>query len=168
MRKFLNLGLLIAALIVPLTAKSAPVLMADYEKVVYVSAYITSTQSALNTGRDYANAKGFFDGTLYQAPAGCVLSQMYVIVDEAVSGLTLFSVGDAGSSTGFISSASSPLASTGLMYFNAVSKGAYLKYDSTNAAAKYYSSATNILLDVTGTATAGKIRIVMRGFCLGV
>lgn len=167
MRKFLTLSVLLASMLLPQAAKTAPVIYDEYEKVVYISAYVTSTASALNTGRDYANAKGFFDGTIFQAPAGCVISQMYAIVDEAAVGITLFSVGDSDSSTGFISSASSPLGSTGLMYFNLTSKGAYLKING-NIEAKYYGTATNVLLDVTGTASAGKLRLVTKGYCVGV
>lgn len=36
-----------------------------YEKTIYVSAAVdTATKSANNSGRDYASAKGFFDGDL--------------------------------------------------------------------------------------------------------
>lgn len=163
--KMFSSFLLIAALLAPTAAKAAPVGYSDWEKEIYISSVPTSTQSALNTGRDYANAKGWYDGTLFTAPAGCIIEQAFAVVDVAVSGLTLVRVGDGSDAAGFFSSASSPLANTGLQLYDLTSRGAYLKLGGV-AFAKYYAADTAILLDVTGTATAGKVKLVFRGYCI--
>lgn len=163
--KLFHVLILTIALIAPSVAKAAPVYNHVFEKVIYISAAANATQSAANAGRDYSFPKGWFDGTLFTMPAGCVLEQMYAIVDTIQSGLTLVRVGDAGDAAGIVSSASSPLAYTGVNWAELTSKGAYLKQNGS-AGAKYFSADTAILLDVTGTATAGKARFVFKGYCL--
>lgn len=163
--KMFSFLILTLALLAPSLAQAAPVYNSAFEKVIYISAAANATQSAANTGRDYTNPKGWFDGTLFTMPAGCTLEQMYAIVDVVQSGLTLVRVGDSNDAAGIVSSASSPLAYTGVNWAQLTSKGAYLKQDGT-AGAKYFSADTAIALDVTGTATAGKARFVFKGFCL--
>ena len=166
MKKFLSLILMTAMLaVMPSIAKAAPIGKTAFEKVIYINAAMTSTQSSANSGVDYTSAKGFYDGTLWVIPADTVIEDMYVIVDTIASGITLFELGDDSDANDFIASASSPLATAGILYSNLVSKGAYLKIDSVKQF-KYYSAANNLKLNVTGTATAGKIRVVIKGFYL--
>lgn len=168
MKRFLSM-ILALGIFLSLTSPSAyagPVGRSRYSKVVYINAAMTSTQSAAYSGADYTTAKGFYDSAaLFTIPGGCVVEQMYVVVDTIVSGITLFRLGDSNDAAGFISSASSPLASAGLLYYDLTSKGAYLKINSS-IQAKYFSADTAVALDVTGTATAGKIRVAAEGYCL--
>lgn len=143
-----------------------------FEKTIYLSAdVLTSTKSGDNSGRDYASAKGFFDGNLAEIPANVIIDNVYVVVDTAVVGITAFNLGDADSSNGFIASASGTLASAGLNYFNVDYKGSYLKGGiivTTGLLGKYYSATGKYLaLDVTGTASAGKARVIMSGYAIG-
>lgn len=173
--KILSLALMAFALRAYEPAHAAPIGKTEFEKVIYLNAAMTSTQSAAYSGVDYTNAKGFYDGDLWAIPADTVIEQMFVVVDTAVSGITLFELGDDDDANDFIASSSSPFvvgaATTGLMYFDTLYKGNYLKAAAPITAgiqiAKYYSAAGKELkLNVTGTATTGKVRLVLRGFHL--
>lgn len=138
-----------------------------FEKVIYLSAAVTSTQSALNSGLNYGSAKGFFDGDLWAIPAGAVIENIYVICDTILAGPSLFELGDDDDANDFIASASSPLAATGILYWSVQYKGDYLKNVNSllGPNAKYYAAAGKELkLNVTGTATAGKARVVVKGY----
>lgn len=159
----------VSELLAPQKAEAAAVGRTEFEKVIYVSAYMTSTQSAAYSGVDYRNAKGFYDGDLWDIPAGTVIEDMYVVVDEAVAGISLFELGDDDDANDFIASATNPLQSTGLHYDELTSRGAYLKLAGQNFRKyKYYAaSGKELKLNVTGTATTGKIRVVVKGYVVG-
>ena len=159
----------LSELFAPEKAEAAAIGRTPFEKVIYISAYMTSTQSAAYNGVDYRNAKGFYDGDLWDIPAGTVIDDMYVIVDEALAGVTLFELGDDDDANDFISSGTNPLSSTGLHYDELTSRGAYLKLAGQNFRKyKYYSaSGKELKLNVTGTATTGKVRLVIRGYVVG-
>lgn len=165
-------GLLFAA-----NANAAVIGGERFEKTIYVSAAVdTTTKSANNSGRDYASAKGFFDGDLLAIPANVIIENVYVVVDEAVAGITAFNLGDDDNAAGFIVSASpldapEDLGDTGLHYWNVDYKGAYAKCGvivSNQKCAKFYSATGKKLkLDVTGTASAGKLRVIVEGYAVG-
>lgn len=159
----------LSELFAPEKAEAAAIGRTPFEKVIYISAYMTSTQSAAYNGVDYRNAKGFYDGDLWDVPAGSVIEDMYVIVDEAVSGISLFELGDDDDANDFISSATNPLSGTGLHYDTMTSRGAYLKLVGENFRKyKYYpASGKELKLNVTGTATTGKVRLVVKGYVVG-
>lgn len=150
------------------SAEAAPVYKQPFEKVIHISSAVNATQSAEYSGNDYTSPKGFYDGDLWNIPAGTVIEDMYVIVDTVVSGITLFELGDDDDANDFIASPSSPLATAGVLYDTLTSRGAYLKLAGENFRKyKYYSEAGKELkLNVTGTATAGKIRVVVKGYSL--
>lgn len=159
----------ISELLAPEKAEAAAVGRTEFEKVIYLSAYMTTTQSSAYSGVDYRNAKGFYDGDLWDIPAGTVIEDMYVIVDEAVAGISLFELGDDDDANDFIASATNPLQSLGLHYDELTSRGAYLKLAGQNFRKyKYYSaSGKELKLNVTGTATTGKARVVIKGYVVG-
>lgn len=171
--KFLVLAsLLFATLFASFEAKATVIGGTSFEKVVFLNAAVdTSTKSGRNSGRDYASAKGFFDASIYDIPANVVITNVYVVVDEAVVGITAFNLGDDDSASGFIASASGTLATTGLHYWGIDYKGAYLKSSiivANSPLAKLYSVATKDLkLDITGTASAGKARVFFVGYAIG-
>lgn len=141
----------------------------DFSKVIYVAVGPTSTQSARNSGRDYASPKAFIDGDLFTIPANVNITNVYVVIDTAIVGLTAFNLGDDDASSGFIASSSPATAfgSTGVLYWDEQYKGSYL-FASARNYSKFYSLATKILkLDVTGTASAGRMRIFLSGKSLG-
>lgn len=166
MKRFLSLFL--AGFLLASTANAAPIYKQPFEKVIHISAYVTSTQSSAYSGNDYTSPKGFYDGDLWAIPAGTVIEDMYVIVDEVAVGVTLFELGDDDDANDFIASATSPLASLGILYDTLTSRGAYLKLSGENFRKyKYYSaSGKELKLNVTGTATAGKVRVVVKGYSL--
>lgn len=158
------LGLILSVAMLATSAHASPVGNAPFHKVVYISAAANSTQSAANAGRDYSFPKGWYSGDLLTIPAGCVVENVYMVVDVALAGPTVVSLGDGSSATGFMTSSSSPLASTGILYWDVQYKGAYL-YSGSRSYAKLYSSDTALKLAVTGTATAGKAKVVVDGWC---
>ena len=170
--KLLLLGLLsLFAVTSSHWAEAAPVTKAPFEKVVFLSAAVNATQSAANSGVDYKNPKGFFDGDLWSIPAGTVIEDMYLIVDTSVSGLSAFTVGDDDAATGFITASA---LSAGLNNYALGQKGSYFRSTAGDLAgatvrtAKYYSAAgKEVKLDVTGTASAGRARLVIRGYSIG-
>lgn len=167
MKMFLYL-ILSLALAVPV-ATAAPIGKTPFEKVIYISSAINSTNSAANSGVDYSNAKGFWDGDIWSIPEKTVIEDMYVIVDTVVVGVTLFELGDDDDANDFIASATSPLGTAGVMYDTMTSRGNYLKLGSENFRKyKYYSaSGKELKLNVTGEASAGRIRVVVKGYHLG-
>lgn len=170
--KFLILGLLsLFAVTHSPMVQASPVTKAPFEKVIYLSAAVNATQSAANSGVDYKNPKGFFDGDLLAIPAGTVIEDMYLIVDTTVVGLSAFKIGDDDSSTGFITDSA---LSAGLSNWALGEKGSYFRSTAGDLAgatvrsAKYYSAAgKEIKLDVTGTASSGKVRVFVRGYIVG-
>lgn len=146
-----------------------------YHQVIYLRAAADSpTPSASYAGRDYGQAKPLSDGNLLAIPKNVVITNVYVLVDGAVAGLTAFNIGDTDSASGYIASSSpaTELASTGMKYWDLPYKGVYLKNDNivtNHEFAKYYSASGKYLtLDVTGTAAVGsKMRVIVDGYAVG-
>lgn len=169
------LSLLVLTLFVAVAPAKASVLGGtSFQKIIYLSAATdTTTKNAANDGRDYASAKGFFDGDLMAIPSDVIITNVYAIIDVAVVGPTAFNIGDDDTASGFIASSAptGTLAAVGLAWWEVGYKGAYLKGGSivTNGLlAKYYSATgKEVKLDVTGTASAGKMRVVVEGFAVG-
>lgn len=154
---------LLFATLLPSFAQASILCGQPFEKIVYVAYGPTATKSAANSGRDYSSPKGFYDGDLFSIPKNVIVENTYVIVDESVVGPTAFNLGDDDSATGFVAS-SSPSFTEGNMYFWDITyKGAYLK-SGTSLLAKYYgATGKEMKLDVTGTASAGKLRVITKG-----
>lgn len=165
MKKFLSFLILGLALVAAPKAHADAIGNKPFEKVIYVSAAATASSSA--SGASYASAKNWADQDLFAIPANVVIEQVYAVVDEALAGATAVSLGDDDAATGFVTSASSPLAATGVNWYEQTDKGAYLKIGA-NARAKFYSATgKEVKLDVTGTASAGKVRFYFRGYSFG-
>lgn len=172
MRNYLTSTLIaVALLMTSMASHASPLGKQPFQQTVYVSAYVTSTASALHSGNDYNSAIGFYDqAVLWKIPAGVVVEQMYVIVDEAAVGVSALTIGDGSSATGYITS-NAGIGSLGLQYYGAGLKGTYLQKQSGNiasalAGAKYYSASDSMLMSITGTATAGKMRVIIKGYSL--
>lgn len=145
-----------------------------FQKVIHlVSTNLSPSPSANNDGRDYTSAKPMSDGDLLNIPANVILTNVWVVVDQAGSSLTAFNIGDDDDSDGFIASSSpnnavSGLEVTGLKYWDIAYKGVYLK-DSTvvanhTAAKLYTATGKELKLDVTGTSTNYKMRVFVEGY----
>lgn len=146
-----------------------------FQKVIHLtSTNLAPSPSANNDGRDYASPKPMSDGDLLNIPANVILTNVFVVVDQAGSSLTAFNIGDDDDSDGYIASASpnasagQGLESTGLKYWDIAYKGVYLK-DSTvvanhEAAKLYTATGKELKLDVTGTSTNYKIRVFVEGY----
>lgn len=144
-------------------AATAPVRNQSFEKVIYLA-----TPSGDGSGRSYDSAKSMeTDADLMQIQAGMIIENIFVIVDEAVLGVTSLSVGDDDSATGFLPVAATDtfLATAQMLGYASTAKGSYLKDSSSNPAAKYYSVSTKeVKLDAAGTLGAtGKARVIIRG-----
>lgn len=142
-------------------AEAKPVRNEPFLKTVYLS-----TPSGSGSGVSYGSAKSMSDDAdLMVIQPGMVIENVYVIVDEAVTGVSAIDIGDDDSANGFVPTASISLATPGVYAWNSTAKGSYLKDASSNPAAKYYSaSGKEVKLDATGTWTAGKVRVVIQGF----
>lgn len=149
----------------------------EFTKVIYLAHTSASpSPSASNDGRDYNSAKILQDANLFAIPKNVVITNVYVIVDSAVAGLTAFNIGDTDSANGYIVSAGptsgfNNLGNTGLHYWDLIYKGSYLLSSnvvSNHEVSKYYSAAGKYLtLDVTGVATSGKMRVFLKGYSVG-
>jgi hypothetical protein len=142
-----------------------------FSKIIHVSSAVTSTQSALNSGRDYGSPKGFYNAiSLWSIPANVVVQNVFVVVDTSVVGVTAFNIGDEDSATGYVSSSSPTLTASNLYFYETSYKGSYLKGGeivSTSWTGKYYSAVKALKLGITGTASAGKLRIFIQGYSVG-
>lgn len=137
--------------------------------------YLESGGKGEQTGLDAANAKNFVDADLMAIEAGMVIEKVYVVVDTAITGTSNLDVGDDDDADGYVDgSLSVTLGTPGMYGWNAKVAGAYLRVETAGAtdaadiyvvpSAKYYSAAgKEIKLDVTGTNTAGKARVVVEG-----
>lgn len=167
------LSLFILALVALTTGAEASVVGGKpFSQVIHVAYGPTSTQSARNSGLDYSSPKGFYDGDLLSIPKNVVITNIYVVVDTTVSGITAFNLGDDDAASGFVASSSPTFTADNLYFWSVDYKGSYLKGGPTLTSAemgKYYSATGKELkLDVTGTAAAGKIRIFVHGYATGL
>jgi len=166
--KFLGILTVFLALLVG-NANAAVIGGTPFTKVIHVAYGPTATQSAANSGNDYSSPKGFYDGDLMNIPKDVIITNIYVVCDTAVSGITAFNLGDDDAGTGFVVSASPSFSANSLYYWDITNKGTYFKLASTTLLSKYYAATGKELkLDVTGTATAGKLRIFVTGFATGL
>lgn len=144
----------------------------QFQKVFYLS----SAGVAGNSGDHPNSPLPFADlATVWAIPQYTLISRVYLIVDVAITGTTDLDVGDADDADGFIDgSLSVTLGTTGMYGWNAKTAGAYLRVQTAGATdaadiyvvpeAKFYKvSGKYVALDVTGTNTAGKARLVVEG-----
>lgn len=146
------------------SAAPGPVKNMPFTKVIYLA-----TPAGDHSGRDYSNAKQLdADADLWDIPAGAVIENVYVIVDQAVLGTSTAILGDDDSTNGFIVTGSldTYLATPQMLAYASTAKGTYLKDSSSNPQAKYYSaSGKEVKWDATGTLGAtGKLRVVIQGY----
>lgn len=142
-----------------------------FEKVLYFE----HGGKGAKTGLDADNAMAIIDQDIMSIEAGTVIEKLFAVVDTAVTGTTDVDVGDDDDSDGYLDgSLSLTLGTPGMYGWNVKVAGAYLRVQTAGATdaadiyvvpnAKYYSVATKKLkMDVTGTSTAGKFRVVVQG-----
>lgn len=152
------------ALVMAGIAEAKPVRNVPFTKVIYLA-----TPSGSGSGTSYGNAKALdVDADLMTIQPGMVIENVYVIVDEAVNGVSAIQVGDDDAADGFLPSAATNtyLATPQMLGWSSTVKGSYLKDASSNPAAKYYSaSSKEVKLDATGTlGPTGKVRVVVQGY----
>lgn len=114
-------------------------------------------------------------GDLMAILPGMVLEKVCAVVDVAITGSTNIDVGDDDDADGYVdSSLSVTLGTPGMYGHNAKVAGAYLRVETAGATdaadiyvvpnQKYYAAAGKELkIAVTGTSTAGKLRVVVEG-----
>ena len=164
------LYLALVGLIVAVAAPALPVAKQPFSQVFYLES--GKTGNCLSAG----SPCNFVDRDLWAIPAGVVVEKAYVIVDTAITGTTNFDVGDDDDADGYIDgSVSVTLGTPGMYGWSAKVAGAYLRTETAGVTdpadvyvvpnAKYYSATGKELkLDVTGTNTAGKARVVVEGY----
>lgn len=140
----------------------------EFQKVVYFEHGGKGGQS----GRDAGNALPFSDADLVSIPANTIITNVYVIVDTAVSGVTAMVVGDDDDADGFVENASVTLGTPGLYSWSALQSGTYLRGEDSGGAyafpnAKLYSaSGKEVKVDFTTASSAGALRVVIEGYRL--
>lgn len=136
--------------------------------------------SAGNNGQSYAAPKCFGDVDVWAIPAGTVITNVYIIVDSAVTGTTDIDIGDDDSANGFVDgSLSLTLGTPGMYSWNSKVAGAYLRVQTAGVTdpadiyvvpnAKYYAAAgKEVKMDATGAATnTSQVRVVIEGYFAG-
>lgn len=132
------------------------------------------------SGLDAGNAKAISDTDLMSIPAGTVIENVYVIVDSAITGTTIMSIGDDDAAAGFVPASAITLGNAGIYGYSAKSKAlggaTYLATSTAGTSAnelyvvpnaKYYSAAgKEVKLETTTTNTAGQFRVVVEGYRL--
>lgn len=141
----------------------------NFVKEIYVSGTATG-----GTGNSYSSPKPFVDGDLWNIPAKAVIKNIYVIVDVAITGTSNIGLGDDDDADGFLVPGSITLNTPGIYGYNINAVGAYLKVAGDDSSApstskipniKYYSATgKEIKLDVSGTNSAGKMRVIIEGY----
>lgn len=141
--------------------------------------YVKYGGSSSNSGTSYDAAKSCAaDGDLWDIPAGTMITNVYVMIDTAVTGSTDLDIGDDDDADGFVDGTNelaAALGTPGLYNQNAKVAGAYLRVQTAGATdagdiyvvprSKYYSAAgKEVKQDITTACTAGKYRVVVTGF----
>lgn len=131
------------------------------------------------SGKSASNPASVTDQDVFAIPAGTVVSNVFVIVDTAITGTTNLDVGDDDDPDGWVDgSLSITLATPGMYGWDAKLGGAYKRIQTAGATdagdiyvvpnAKFYAAAgKEIKLDITTANTAGAFRIVVQGFYFG-
>lgn len=175
MKRFMLLMLTVLTIVaLPINAMAGGFGNESFTKVFYFNG---ANGLGAKSGMDAGNAKAIVDGDIMAIEAGTVITKVYVIIDEAITGSTAIKVGDDDAAEGFVPAASLTLATPGLYGWDAKMAGSYLKVSTDGAsdaediyvvpAAKYYSAAgKEIKLDNTTTNTGGSFRVVVEGFKL--
>lgn len=120
--------------------------------------YLDTDGASGNSGKSADDALNFAskDG-IVELAAGSVVTSVDVVVTTALSGVTEMEVGDASDDNGFAASGDITYGTAGA-YRGA---GAYI-----SGANKYYSVATDVNLDVDGSASSGTAVIRVEGYRL--
>jgi len=114
------------------------------------------------SGKSYADPKPLSDGDLWEIPADCVIDNVYVIIDTAVTGTTDLDVGDDDDADGYVDGSGSLTLGTPALYSSDPNvQGVYLKAASGREQKYYSATGKELKLDATGTNTAGEVRVVV-------
>lgn len=132
-----------------------------FQQVVYFEA------GASGSGKAASDAAALDDADAFALPAGTLVTNCYVIVDEAVTGASTWDVGDDDDADGFVPAASVTLATPGVYGFGAAEKGAYLQATGDARAKLYAAAGKSVKCAADAAGTAGKLRVVVEGFYLG-
>ena len=127
----------------------------DNLKIIYCADGGTGTGSSPNDPLPLA------DGALMDVEDGDVITAVDVIVTTAITGVTQLDVGDGTDPNGYM--AASTLTVGAFPGAGVLVQAAGTPF---SRAAKTYTVADTIDLDVTGTSTAGACAIVVRGYRL--
>lgn len=131
------------------------------------------------SGKSASNPAPMSDQDVFALPAGTLVTNVFVIVDTAITGVTNLDVGDDDDADGWVDgSLSVTLGTVGMYGWDAKLGGAYKRVQTAGAtdagdiyvvpAAKYYAAAgKEIKLDTTTASTAGAFRVVVDGFYFG-
>lgn len=120
-----------------------------FSKVVYAAV------GGTGKGASAADPLPLVDGDLFVIEAGMLITNVSVVVTTAITVATQMDIGDDDDQNGFVAAAT--------LTANAASanSGAYL----ASGAQKYYAAAgKEVKLDMTGTAGAGAICVVISGY----
>lgn len=134
-----------------------------FQKIFYLEKGGKGSESGLSAD----NAADFADADVYAIPADAVIEKVYFIVDTAITAAAgTIDLGDDDDSNDYCPSANITAGTVGMYCNNSNTAGAYLA-SSSNPLAKWYSAAgKEVKLDVGGTFSTGKARVVVEGFLL--
>jgi hypothetical protein len=153
--------------------------MDSYAKKVPFFKQIHLAHAGTGDGSHQSQPLPLVDGDLMTIPAGLVIEKVYLIIDTLLTGTTDIDVGDDDDADGYIDGSLSVTVGTVGMYgWDAKLAGAYLRVSTAGATdagdiyvvpnAKFYAaSGKELKIDVTGTSTAGKCRVVVEGHLVG-
>lgn len=126
---------------------------------------------ATGSGQSVDDPAALAAGTLsvMSLDAGSVVEDAYLEVMTAVTGSTALDLGDGADPDGYVPTASVTLATPAVYGAGEDEKGALL-HDGTSTQSKRvarYTAAGAVNLTVTGTTTAGKVMVVVKGWKRG-
>lgn len=143
-----------------------------FQKIIYLK------HGGTGTGNTSDSPLPIADGDLWAIPAGTLITNVYAIVDVAITGTTDIDVGDDDSGNGFIDGSNglaAGLGTPGLYSYDAKTAGSYLRIQTAGGEdagdiyvvpnAKYYPAAGKELkMDATTASVTGAMRIVVEGY----
>jgi hypothetical protein len=185
MKKFTSLFSL--AMILALTAlmpiKAQSAIGVQGERFTKIFYFYGASGKGSASGLDAGNAKAIADTDIMSISAGTVIEDVYVVIDTAVSGTTVMTIGDDDDADGFVPNGALTLGTPGIYANGPKDKAKYAlttNYlaESVNPSgstgdyyvvpkSKYYSAAgKEVKLDITTTNTGGAFRVIVQGFRL--
>lgn len=118
---------------------------------------------ASGTGQGPEDRAALETADMLALPAGTIVEDAYVVIETAITGATAINIGDDDDADGYVPTASLTLGTPGVYGAGEDQKGALLGSSESKRVSLYTAAGKEAKFAVTGTSTAGKGYVVLKG-----